>query len=427
VNTAPQLKQTYETRPVPAPAARAADSSAEGISAPTPKHLGPETRVFGLDLLRCIAILIVMVGHGNYFMPESTGKIFGTFMPDGVQLFFVLSGFLIGGIFIRQFDASAQSNGASARTVGGAQILEFWKRRWFRTLPAYVLVILVVVVIRVLLDKRPAITTVAQHLTFTQNLTQPPPWWFYHESWSLAIEEWFYLLLPTAVLALVRLGMNVRQALCTFTLVTGMGAPILRLIIFLGADIRDADHFFAKTVPLRLDSIAYGVGGAYLLAYHQDFWSRMLARRTALFFLGIGCLLLVINLFNNLPAAYRYVLSWSLEGASTLLMLPFLSTLQARPSLIRRTVSHFAKISYSMYLLNYTLVANTLLSGFHPADGVMSWPQRIVAVLLFWTATIILASLLYQYWEKPTTKLREWQPRLHRVNPASHQGDPQGA
>jgi peptidoglycan/LPS O-acetylase OafA/YrhL len=370
--------------------------------------------LYGLDLLRCIAILIVMVGHGNYFLPGSVGQFCAHFIPDGVQLFFVLSGFLIGGIFIRQFDPPGTSGAASSRAINGAQVLEFWKRRWFRTLPAYVLVVLTVVGIRSLLHERPGATTILQHLTFTQNLNQPPPYWFYPESWSLAIEEWFYLLLPTTVFALVRAGLSVQQALWGFALITGLGAPLLRLVLFLNADIGDPLQYFQKTVPLRLDSIAYGILGACLLAYRNDLWALLLARRKTLFFAGVGCLLLDLNLAPLLHEGYRYVLSHSMAGLGTLLLLPFLSTLPGRPGLTHRIVTHLALISYSMYLLNYTPVVHHLLARFDPTDGAMTWPQRALALFLFWTVTITLSSLLYHFWERPTTRLRQWKPRFNR-------------
>ena len=90
-------------------------------------------RVFGLDLLRFIAIIMVLIGHSLIFVPqEYKVKVYG-FLLDGVSIFFVLSGFLIGGILIKQLEKSKPNY---------AGLLEFWKRRWLRTLPAYLVVLL---------------------------------------------------------------------------------------------------------------------------------------------------------------------------------------------------------------------------------------------------------------------------------------------
>src|ERR1700676_3766910 len=92
----------------------------------------PESnRVPGLDIFRSIAILLVLACHFSLCgvmtgpMTENIRFWLGIL---GVQLFFVLSGFLIGSILIRDL---------SARGVGFQQVRHFWARRWFRTLPNY--------------------------------------------------------------------------------------------------------------------------------------------------------------------------------------------------------------------------------------------------------------------------------------------------
>jgi peptidoglycan/LPS O-acetylase OafA/YrhL len=95
---------------------------------------GLDNRIFGLDLLRFIAIFMVLVGHSMMFVPESIKKVCYRFMLDGVGIFFVLSGFLIGGILIRILNKK--------NAVTFANLVDFWKRRWMRTLPAYLVVLL---------------------------------------------------------------------------------------------------------------------------------------------------------------------------------------------------------------------------------------------------------------------------------------------
>jgi peptidoglycan/LPS O-acetylase OafA/YrhL len=94
-------------------------------------------RVFGLDLLRFIAILMVLLGHGKMVLPQHIKPIFDDFLLDGVAIFFVLSGFLIGGILIKQLEREQP-------TLGG--LTHFWKRRWMRTLPAYLVVLVFLLV-----------------------------------------------------------------------------------------------------------------------------------------------------------------------------------------------------------------------------------------------------------------------------------------
>lgn len=58
-------------------------------------------RLFGLDIIKAIAIILVVIQHGNYIIPEETGHLINLYLFDGVSIFFVLSGFLIGGIIIK--------------------------------------------------------------------------------------------------------------------------------------------------------------------------------------------------------------------------------------------------------------------------------------------------------------------------------------
>src|SRR4051812_30333605 len=94
-------------------------------------------RIFGLDIVRAMAILLVMLAHtlpGVQRFPV-LGKVTYCCAFFGVDLFFVLSGFLIGGIVIRELE--------NDRLNASAGLLTFWKRRWFRTLPNYYLFLLV--------------------------------------------------------------------------------------------------------------------------------------------------------------------------------------------------------------------------------------------------------------------------------------------
>ncbi len=91
-------------------------------------------RVYGLDVFRAIAILIVVYGHTGKVAPLLTDYLPAFSIIDGVELFFVLSGLLIGTIIIKTVNTpDGLSRGA---------LLNFWKRRWFRTLPNYYLVLL---------------------------------------------------------------------------------------------------------------------------------------------------------------------------------------------------------------------------------------------------------------------------------------------
>src|SRR5579862_5720183 len=136
-------------------------------------------RNFGLDLARAVAISLVLCSH--FYVPTEVVGIYG------VELFFVLSGFLIGGILLRSITSSPHGFGLS-------DLFQFWVRRWFRTLPNYYLFLLLYFVF---LPPPPRVN-LKPYLLFLQNLAWPTPDFAGH-TWSLTIEEWFYLLFPLTI------------------------------------------------------------------------------------------------------------------------------------------------------------------------------------------------------------------------------------
>jgi peptidoglycan/LPS O-acetylase OafA/YrhL len=131
-----------------------------------------------LDGLRGVAVLTVLADHGG-FLPEPTGGI-------GVALFFVLSGFLITRVIVEAHDDVAWS-------LGG-----FLANRFFRLFPALLLMVAVVSVVLLTRGYSPAglATRAAPALTYVQNMVRPLSLPVYGHTWSLGVEEQFYLLWP---------------------------------------------------------------------------------------------------------------------------------------------------------------------------------------------------------------------------------------
>src|ERR1700760_3663745 len=148
-------------------------------------------RFSGLDHLRALAIIIVFVYHYNMFgHPAGLYDYFGSWGWTGVDLFFVLSGFLIGGqLFAKIARGQAISYG------------EFYFKRSLRILPAY-FVVLAIYVLWPGFKERSELPPLWKMITFTQNfgLDLSKTGAFSH-AWSLCIEEQFYLILPLLLLA----------------------------------------------------------------------------------------------------------------------------------------------------------------------------------------------------------------------------------
>ena len=263
----------------------------------------------GLDLLRATAILWVMIYHAQILgvIHQNALARFGWM---GVDLFFALSGFLIGGQLFKPI-----ANGQPLK------LSTFYARRVFRTVPAYLVVLALYVSVPVFRE-RPGLGPLWQYLTFTQNLFVD----FYRDKafshvWSLCVEEQFYLIAPLLVLLLAwRPSPTKAIAACLFLFA---GEAALRGYIWLHAlapirpvavgpesfGVRWMEEIYYPTW-MRLDDLLAGLGFALIKAFRPTVWQAVMRRGNLL--LGSGVLSTVVAawLFQNqtafLPSAIGY-------------------------------------------------------------------------------------------------------------------------
>ncbi len=361
---------------------------------------GPE-RIYGLDILRAIAILMVVISHGRFLLPKTFHSWHKYIVVDGVSIFFVLSGFLIGGILIKIIeDQTPQKN----------KLLNFWIRRWFRTLPNYFLILTFLIVLHEFLHPKFSVMDVKSYYYFSQNLFhRHPP--FFGEAWSLSVEEWFYLIVPILIFGLIKLVSPNKSVLIVCAAII-VFCTLLRYYRFSMEEInvaRDWGQLLRKQVVTRLDSIMLGVIGAYIQYYFPKFWNK----HTVLY-LGIGLLIFVLGktfriygMVNHL-GFYSCTFSLLEVPLATLFLLPFLSNFQNGSGKIYKAITYISLISYSMYLVHNTLIKNTILKIMNLNSLINDENISIgINYFLYYFLTIILSILLYKYWEMPMMKLRD--------------------
>ncbi|NTS78277.1 acyltransferase [Catenovulum sp. SM1970] len=202
-------------------------------------------RVVQLDILRAIAILSVFLAHTvlSYGAPSVIAPL--QFGGTGVDLFFVLSGWLIGSQLFSELNK-----------FGNIEIRRFWVRRWMRTLPAYYAV-LIFTIIQLSLTKD-SFEFPFHYFFFTQNYDLPLT--FFHVSWSLCVEEQFYLVIAPAIVLLAKVNRHTRTA-------------ILLLILLLPSVFRYLGWYDSnEQTHVRWDCCIMGIILAHLKHSYQSFW-----------------------------------------------------------------------------------------------------------------------------------------------------------
>lgn len=382
---------------------------------------GSTKRVFGLDVMRSIAILIVVDAHASIALDKYyQGAFWHHLVPDGVELFFVLSGFLIGGILIRSYEKQGQFD--------RGLLVNFWTRRWFRTLPNYYLVLIGIILFALARSWRsglqpvlPGAGTLATYFVFGQNFASHIPD-FFPETWSLAIEEWSYITLPLVLWGMHSLmaGHWSRQRIVLTTiLLIIVGTNLYRLYRSLQVPLSAGELEFRGIVATRLDAISYGVLGAYVRHYFPAYWTSVSVRRR-LFLLGLS--LTALTAFSSsiialpiyyeagmLPAYtfYKRTVYFLIIGVSMAMWLPYMDGWRTASGGwarfgMARAITHISLISYSMYLLNLTPIMLTVVNRIPTTSPTVGW----LKIALFWGLVLTLSTLLFKFFEKPVTELR---------------------
>jgi peptidoglycan/LPS O-acetylase OafA/YrhL len=244
-----------------------------------------QERLAGLDTLRAVAIVAVMVFHLNWRLPAGFA-VAGKFGWMGVDLFFVLSGYLIGSQLLKPM-----------RDGRGVDVLEFYRKRAYRILPAY-LVVLAVYELWPRVREDDGISPLWEFLTFTENLfVDYAKNHAFSHVWSLCVEEHFYLVLPVIVLVLARKpAMWKTVAVLGFFFVLGLVVRTYELVHVLRPMGVDSDLFGARYIERiyyptysRLDGLLAGVALAAVRIFRVVWWERMVRWANVLLIVGAAC------------------------------------------------------------------------------------------------------------------------------------------
>ena len=358
-----------------------------------------QNRIFGLDIMRATAILFVVCSHVLWVFPElenSFTEILRFFGVMGVEIFFVLSGFLIGRILFRIY---------TSNDFGFNHFFYFLIRRWFRTFPNYYLVLLINILI-VLFIGRSLPESLGYYFFFLQNTVNGMDI-FFTESWSLPIEEFAYIIGQILFYLVFSLNskMNRKRSFMIITLGIITFFLLSKVYYNINTDSNSMEiwNIDLKAVVLyRIDAIYYGVLAAYLSQVKPGFWNK---NKGYLFFIGMIAFFgmhVFITAYGytiqNVPFFWN-VLYLPLCSLCIACSLPFFSNLNNAPGFILKPFTFISVISYSMYLLHYSIILQLL--NFIMPSGALSLIQKLLFSTGYMVSTIFLSYLLYRWYEKP--------------------------
>jgi peptidoglycan/LPS O-acetylase OafA/YrhL len=221
-----------------------------------PAETGPPAgRLQRLDVLRAIAVVLVMGRHlHSYDMLVQMGW-------TGVDLFFVLSGFLVSGLLFAEYKAR-----------GALDVRRFFIRRGFKIYPAFYVMITATLLWRAPLGAPSVTAAWKPEVFFYQNYV--PGLWAH--TWSLAVEEHFYILLPLTLLILCRRSPGSPdpfRAIPVLWVPVALGSLVLRIITTYTLPYDYFTHLFPT--HLRLDGLYFGAVIGYLHHFRPDVLPRL--------------------------------------------------------------------------------------------------------------------------------------------------------
>lgn len=368
----------------------------------------PPMRLHGLDTLRALAILAVMFYHLNLqgLLPPALDP-FAKMGWIGVDLFFVLSGFLIGSQLLKPYLAGGQPS-----------LGEFYKRRAYRILPAFFVVLGLYLAVP-LWREASGPYAAWQYASFTWNLLllgYPTHRAFSHV-WSLCVEEHFYLLFPLLLLVMMRKPSVLKTAL--LVLIVVLGGVGLRAWL-LHSVIRPADdqqglmmmkYVYYPTYS-RLDGLVAGVSLAVVRTFQLRWWSRLTLHGGLLALFGSACVVGALWLcdFDYPDPALPLSILFTFPALASGFGLLVASAVCERGFLRVRVpgASTLAALAYSLYLTHKSVA--------HAVHGLLP----VLTAEAGWTSSAVyagtclgVASLLYLTVERPFIMLRMRRGREH--------------
>jgi peptidoglycan/LPS O-acetylase OafA/YrhL len=372
-----------------------------------------DNRFPALHGMRFLAIISVVQFHVTWIFAGEQGiALDGEWVASslavffGMDLFFLLSGFLIGSILLRSLEVD-----------GSQRIRRFYVRRVFRTFPSYYIVLSFLVLTTALsATQRAHLWSEYTYLTNFEPLGRGQVVMFW--GWSLALEEQFYLFVPLLFVVLQWLRSDRARVLMLVAL--WFAALVVRLCIYYRFRpwndfiLYGAIYFRTYT---RFDTLIAGI----LLAFVTSRWKEPLAKwlgepfhRALLLLPSLACLWLLMRpwMFGAENVQIVHMFTWG--TVTSLMYFAWVLLLLHGDGWIQRALSwplfrRVATLGYGIYLVHIPLCDEVIVPIAHALDKrhvsmLIVWPASLAALML---GSLVLAYVMHVLIEKPSLRIRE--------------------
>ncbi|TWU21210.1 O-acetyltransferase OatA [Novipirellula galeiformis] len=334
-----------------------------------------------LDFLRALAIVLVVNCHIASTIRFQDASVNSTFLRSlgvgghGVDLFFVLSGWLLGGLLFREL-----------KTTGTIRLGRFYGRRWLRTLPAYFAILLFTLAQRGMNGNLELIDS--SYFVFLQTYAFDKTL-FFGVSWSLCVEEHFYLIIAPLLLWF---GSCRRGAML-----------VIATLLILPLMFRGLGWYGSGTqTHVRIDQCAAGVGLALLSTHATLVWHRLQRFVPLAAAVGLAAFLGAMIARGTDSGIEFPLIAYTLIFASWVSLSDH-SDFWRRFGRSQPLIGYLATRSYAVYLVHIEAIAIANRLGFE---------SKLMFTFAIWVLSLLLAELLYRLVELPGMTLREQIPSL---------------
>ena len=359
-------------------------------------------RFFGLDFLRALSISLLLFSHCSWIYNSTTiiGKLQDASGFVGVELFIVLSGFLIGGILYKQF---------LHKDYNLKDAVMFLSRRLIRVLPSYYLIVFILTIVYLIFGF--SIHEVWKYVLLIQNFATPIPA-FFSESWSLPVKEMGYIFVVVLLLISSKMVARSLKKYLFLTIIIGLIATTFFAKIYYdlhseNLDLKQWSFQIRAVVIYRIDSVLIGVLFGYCYTNYKEF---IMAKRWFFLLVGISLFLfltaclVVFKLRLSNASWFWNILCLPMVSLAICMFIPVLLNWKMPSERIGKVITFVCNISYSIYLLHYSLVL-FLMKYFIDTTNYEIW-QLNIFTFFYLLITIVLSYLLFNYFEKPINQYR---------------------